>query len=49
MTRDLEARFDSVRRQLTEEAGNRRQAVESKLAALEAFDPSKQGVRRSQG
>lgn len=40
MTRDLEDRFDGRRRAITDEAENRRKAMDNRRAALEAFDPA---------
>lgn len=40
MTRDLEQRFESARRGISDEADNRRQAMENQMASLEAFDPA---------
>ena len=40
MTKDLEERFDQRSRAVRAEAENRRQAMDNRLAALEAFDPA---------
>lgn len=40
MTRDLEQRFDQARRGISDQADNRRQAIDQQVASLEAFDPA---------
>ncbi|MHC4091757.1 MAG: OmpH/Skp family outer membrane protein [Planctomycetota bacterium] len=40
MTKDLEQRFEERRQFISVEAENRRQAMENRQAALEAFDPA---------